>query len=95
MFSDLKVTIAEGGPDPELWKGMYPPYLYFSSRDEKFRSGNWRIKEGGCSGKVVFKREVVFYFEYREGEKCKVSPIRGEVKGRDFFELAAVLLILD
>ncbi len=55
MFSDLKVTIVEGCPDPELWKGMYPPYLYFSSREGKFRSGKWKIKEDGC--RVYYEKD--------------------------------------
>ena len=76
MFSDLKATIVEGGPDPELWKGMYPPYLYFSSREGKYRSGKWRIREGGCKGRVMLKKEVLFYFEYEEGEKFKVYDLR-------------------
>lgn len=95
MFSDLKVTIVEGGPDPELWKGMYPPYLYFSSREGKFRSGNWKIREGVCRGKVVFKKEVIFYFEYEEGEKCRVYKVKEGVKGEDFIDLECVVALID
>lgn len=80
MFSDLKVTIVEGGPDPELWKGMYPPYLYFSSREGKFRSGKSRIKGCVSKGRVVFKKDVLFYFEYNENrESCDVYPIKDGV----------------
>lgn len=91
MFSDLKITIVEGGPDPESWKGMYPPYLYFSSREGKFRSGKWRIKEGGCSGRVVFKKEVIFYFEYEEGGKCRVYGVKNE----SYTEIKCQLILLD
>lgn len=95
MFTDLKVTLVEGGPDPALWKGMYPPYLYFSSREGKFRSGNRRIKQGRCSGRVVYKKEALFYFVYEKGGDCRVFPIRDGVRGEDFIVLECALLLLD
>jgi hypothetical protein len=95
MFSDLKVTIVEGGPDPESWKGMYPPYLYFSSREGKFRSGNWKIKNGVSKGRVVFKKEVLFYFEYEEGEKCRVYKVKEGFKGEDFIDLEYEIALID
>ena len=94
MFSDLKVTIVEGGPDPELWKVMYPPYLYFSSREGKFRSGKWKIKEDGCRGRVVFKKEVIFYFEYEE-EVCRVYLLRSGAKGHDYIVLQCEVVLID
>jgi len=95
MFSDLKVTIVEGGPDPGLWKGMYPPYLYFSSREGKFRSGKWKIKDGVSKGRVVFKKEEVFYFEYEEGEKCRVYKVKEGFKREDLIDLECEVVLLD
>ena len=96
MFSDLKVTIVEGGPDPELWKGMYPTYLYFSSREGKFRSGKWKIKEDGCRGRVVFKKEVIFYFEYEEGEElCKKYPIKDGSSSKTYIQIGCRVELID
>lgn len=95
MFADLKVTIVEGGPDPELWKGMYPPYLYFSSREGKFRSGNWKIRNGGCSGLVIFKKCPVFFFTYEDGDDCRVYPVIDGVKGEKFKVLEGEVIWVD
>lgn len=80
MLSDLIVTIVEGGINPEIDKGIHPPYLYFASKALKLRTGRRRIRDGVCKGTVKYKKEPLFYFEYDEKlETCKIYSIKNGV----------------
>lgn len=80
MLTDLLVTIVTGGIISETEKGIHPPYLYFTSKSLKLRTGYRRIKDGGCNGIVKFKKQPLFYFKYDERQDtCEVFMINNGV----------------
>ncbi|MBP8244658.1 MAG: hypothetical protein KAX45_08975 [Chitinophagaceae bacterium] len=103
MFEDLIVHITEGGYMPVIdedgdyvFKGIYPPYLQFTSESLQLKSRPRSIEEGSCSGYVSKNMQKLFYFEYREeGNQCRVYPVINGVRSDQFIEPPSTLTLVD
>jgi hypothetical protein len=103
MLKDLTVNITEGGFMPVtdengnfVFKGIYPPYLNFTSEVLKLNSRNRAIRNGKCSGYVLKNKEKLFYFEYRDEEhQCRVYPVLNGVRSDHYIEPRSTLVLVD
>ena len=103
MFEDLTVNIVEGGRMPEIdengnfvFKGIHPPYLFFTSESMKLTSRPRSIDDGKCSGYVSKNMQKLFYFEYRDkGHQCRVYPVLNGVRSDQFIEPLSIFILMD
>ena len=103
MLEDLTVNIIEGGLMPVMnengdfiFKGIYPPYLNFTSVALNLNSRNRAIRDGKCSGYVLKNKKKLFYFEYREEEhQCRVYPVLNGVRSDHYIEPPSTLSLVD